>query len=238
MNTTYTEKLTTHRSFVLAGVILLAAGSALAEDFPKVETSPGFMYIHNTPFAGGPNGINCAGAGGTIAVNVTSAIGLAADLGFCKVFGTNVNALNNGTVKGSEQTFLFGPRFTFRSSSAFQPFVEVSGGIVRASLKCANGNFGNYCNSTGATPIPSIAPPAGFNPSNNSVSKNAPAFSIGGGLDIKASKKIAIRLFQAEYLYTAFGNDCKFAVCNTGTNNSQNSFRLKSGIVMSWGGGQ
>src|SRR5271165_3233282 len=180
MNTTYTEKLTTHRSFVLAGVILLAAGAAVAQDFPRVETSPGFMYLHNTPFAGGPNGINCAGGGGTIAVNVTSAIGLAADLGFCKIFGTNINALNNGTVNGSEQTFLFGPRFTFRNSSAIRPFVEISGGAVRAKLSCANGNIGNYCNSTGITTLPAV--PSGVNLSNSSVSQSAPAFSIGGGL--------------------------------------------------------
>ena len=32
--------------FVLVGLLLLAAGSALAQEFPKVETSPAFMYIH------------------------------------------------------------------------------------------------------------------------------------------------------------------------------------------------
>ena len=232
MTRNYTVKIS--RLFVFAGVLLLAASVALAEDFPKVETSPGFMYIHNTPFAGGP-GMNCAGFGGTIAVNVTSAVGLAADLGFCKMFGTSINVIDNGKVNGSEQTFLFGPRFTFRNSSKIRPFVEISGGAVRAKLSCANGNFGNFCNTTGVTIVPPIAPPAGYNPSNTSASKTAPAFSIGGGLDIVASKKVQIRLFQAEYLYTAFGNDCKFAVCNTGTNNSQNSFRLKAGLVLALG---
>jgi len=194
------------------------------------------MYIHNTPFTGLDRGMNCAGAGGTFAVNVTSGVGLAADLGFCKMFGTSINAIDNGTVNGSEQTFLFGPRFTFRNKSRVQPFVEISGGAVRAKLSCASGNFGNWCNSTGVVVVPPASLPASYNPSNTSASKTAPAFSIGGGLDIKASRKVAIRLFQAEYLYTAFGNNCHFAVCNTGTNNSQNSFRLKSGLVFAWGG--
>jgi hypothetical protein len=49
------------------------------------------------------------------------------------------------------------------------------------------------------------------------------------------NQKIAIRLIQAEYLYTRFGNECQLAICSN--NNSQNAFRLKSGIVMSWGQG-
>jgi len=220
---------------VVLTAVLPFATVAAAQDFPRVETAPGFMYIHTTPFTGLAHGINCAGFGGTIAVNVTSAFGLAADLGFCKSFSSGINAVENGTVNGSGGTYLFGPRFTFRNSSRLTPFVEVSGGIVRAKMSCANGNIGTYCNSTGATQLPAVLRP-GFNPSDTSVSTNAPAFSIGGGLDIKINKKVAIRLFQAEYLYTAFGNDCKFAVCNTGTDNSQNSFRLKSGIVVRWGG--
>ena len=42
-----------------------------------------------------------------------------------------------------------------------------------------------------------------------------------------------MRPIQAEYLYTRFGNDCGLPVCSN--NNNQNSFRLKSGIVMGWG---
>ena len=222
-------------------VVLTAALSfatvAGAQEFPRVETAPGFMYIHTTPFTGLDHSINCAGFGGTIAVNVTSVIGLAADLGFCKSFSSSISAIDNGTVNGSGQTFLFGPRFTFRNSSRVRPFVEISGGIVRAKLSCASGNIGNYCNSTGATQLPAgTILTAGYHPSDTSVSTNAPAFSIGGGFDIRVSKKFSIRLVQAEYLYTAFGNDCHFAICNTGTNNSQNSFRLKSGIVVGWGG--
>ena len=54
--------------------------------------------------------------------------------------------------------------------------------------------------------------------------------TVGEGLDIKLSKIFAFRPVQLEYLYTRFGNDCPLSVCN---NNNQNSFRLKSGVVMS-----
>ena len=87
------------RYFVLVGLLLLTAGLALAQgEYPKVETSPAFMYIR-TPISfnvpGGPSvsqSFNCAGGGGTLAYNFSSAIGIAADLGGCKYFGQTIPA--------------------------------------------------------------------------------------------------------------------------------------------------
>ena len=58
--------------------------------------------------------------------------------------------------------------------------------------------------------------------------------AVGGGFDIQLTRRVSLRMIQAEYLYTRFGNDCSLSVCNN--NNSQNNFRLKSGIVVGWGG--
>jgi hypothetical protein len=41
------------KSFVLVGVLLLAATTAMAQDFPRVETAPEFMYVRIVP-GGGP----------------------------------------------------------------------------------------------------------------------------------------------------------------------------------------
>ena len=65
-------------------------------------------------------------------------------------------------------------------------------------------------------------------------SKTAFAMTVGGGFDIKLTNKLSLRPVQAEYLYTRFGNNCSLVVCTF--NNNQNSFRLKSGIVIGWGG--
>ena len=193
---------------VLVGLLLLMAGSVVAQDYATVETSPAFMFIR-TPVGG--QSFNCAGGGGTIAYNVTSMLGLAADMGGCKIFG-NTLGLGN-TVSGSQFTFLFGPRLTFRSSSKLQPFVEVNLGGDHLSLSCSNAAV---CGTQSR----------GF---------NSFALTAGGGFDVKLNKKFALRLIQAEYMYTRFGNDCPLAVCTQ--NNSQNSFRLKSGIVIGWGEG-
>jgi hypothetical protein len=199
-------------------LILLTVGTVLAQDnsFPKVETSPAFMFIRTPTSFTAPNGtkfdesFNCAGGGGTFAYNFTSLLGIAADLGGCKYFGETIPALSS-KVSGNDFTFMFGPRFTFRSASAFRPFFEVNFGGNRLSLSC---NSGTPC-------------------SGMTYTKDAFALTAGGGFDIKLSKKFALRPIQAEYLYTRFGNSCQFALCSD--NNNQNSFRLKSGIVIGWG---
>lgn len=186
--------------FVLAGLLLLACGTAFAQDFPRVETSPAFMYIRTSPNVGIQDQ-NCVGGGGTIAYNVTSMIGIAADMGGCKVLDLP------SPLSSTLFTYLFGPRLTFRNSSPFTPFFEVNFGGARLS--------GTACRS-GCV----------------SGSTNAFAMTVGGGFDIKLSRKFSIRAVQVEYLYTRFGNNLAF------TNNvNQNSLRVKSGIVIAWGGG-
>src|SRR5271167_1491731 len=178
------KKVKMHGSFVFAAACLLAAGTAVADDeYPRVETAPAFTYVHNSPVLGGSQSFNCYGFGGTIAVNITSLFGLAADLGGCRVAGLDNTYGVGSKVHVGEGTYVFGPRITFRHGKV-QPFLEANVGFEH--------------------------------------------------IRVKFNKKFALRLVQAEYLYTRFGNDCQFAVCSN--NNGQNSFRLKSGIVIGWGG--
>jgi opacity protein-like surface antigen len=223
------EEVKMRKYLVLAGLFLIMGSAAIAQDYPVVETSPSFAYQRNGEVFGGSQNFNCAGGGGTFAYNVSSVVGIAADLNFCKVFGLNNTYGVGSKVNGSEQTFVFGPRFTYRSSSMIQPFFEVNVGGERIKLSCNTGDAGNACGSGFEGTLP-----PGVNPSATSFSKTAFAMTVGGGMDIKVSKKLAIRLFQAEYLYTRFGNNCAFAICNN-ANRNQNSFRLKSGIVIAWG---
>jgi opacity protein-like surface antigen len=206
--------------FVLVGLLLLGVSSALAQEgeFPKIETSPAFMYMRTPVSFTLPDGsasfkasFNCAGAGGTIAYNFTSVFGLAFDGGGCKYFGQTLPALSS-KLSGSDFTYMFGPRLTYRNHSAFRPFAELNFGGNRLKISC---DSNTPCNGA-------------------SYSKNAFAMTVGGGFDIKLSKKLSLRPVQAEYLYTRFGNSCNLEFCNN--NNNQNSFRLKSGIVMAWGG--
>lgn len=244
------KKATMRSSCVIGGLLLGLAGTAFAQDdYPKVETAPGFSYQHNSPVLGGSQGFNCAGGGGTVAYNMTSMFGLAADLSGCKAFGLNNTYGIGSKVNGSELTYVFGPRITFRRGK-FQPFFEINFGGERVKVACNKGNAGNACDANltpsqqeilatlQATQTVKLASgqilSVPHNPSASSFSKQAFAMTVGGGFDIKLNRKFALRLVQAEYLYTHFGNNCPLAYCTE--NNSQNSFRLKSGIVIGWGG--
>ncbi len=221
------------KPFVLVGLLLLVTGLALAQEpYPKIETSPAFMFIRTSPnftrafvitnpvtglpFVTGQNDFNCAGGGGTITFNVNRFLGFGPDLGACKFFG-NTLGLGN-TINGYQATFLFGPRIAFRNSSRVTPFFDLQFGADRLSASCKNSS--GTCVTLAGT---------------GTYSKTAFALTTGGGLDIAVNRKLSIRLIQAEYLYTRFGNDCALAACSN--NNNQNSFRLKSGIVLKMGGG-
>jgi len=56
-----------------------------------------------------------------------------------------------------------------------------------------------------------------------SGSTNAFAAAAGGGADVTLTKHLSLRAIQVDYLYTHFGGD------------SQNNFRLQSGIVYRFG---
>jgi opacity protein-like surface antigen len=93
-------------------------------------------------------------------------------------------------------TYLFGPRLTYRGYGRLEPFGEALFGGAHDS---ASGG--------GAT-----------------ITDNAFAMALGGGVDYKWNRSVAIRFVQADYLYTKFGNT------------HQNNLRLQAGIVFRFGG--
>ena len=224
------------KSLVLAGLLLLVAGTIMAQDdFPKAEITPEFEYIHTSPPFGtrvvtnpttgqavriGNQSFNCLGGGGSFAYNFTSLIGLVADLDYCKL--TNLGSVFNpagANVNVNQFTYLFGPRFTWRGPSKIEPFGEILFGGDRLSLTCKGG----------ATVCFTLFP---------NTSRNAFALGAGGGFNVKLTRRLILRPVDAEYLYTRFGNNCapgvNLNVCHS--NQSQNSFRLTSGLTIGWGG--
>jgi opacity protein-like surface antigen len=93
-------------------------------------------------------------------------------------------------------TYLFGPRLTYRGYGHLEPFGEALFG-------------GAHTSATGL---------------GVTVSDNAFAMALGGGVDYKWKPSVAIRFVQADYLYTKFGNT------------HQNNFRLQAGVVFRFGG--
>jgi membrane-associated protease RseP (regulator of RpoE activity) len=102
----------------------------------------------------------------------------------------------------SEYSFLFGPRITFGDSgkNKLTGFVH---GLVGAD-RISGGEFGV------------------------SVSNNSLGVAAGGGLDYWVTRRVGVRLGQADYLFTRHFTDLDVPV--------QHNFRVSAGIVFSLGG--
>jgi opacity protein-like surface antigen len=97
-------------------------------------------------------------------------------------------------------TYLFGPRLTYRAYGRLDPFGEVLFGGAHI--------HGQTYGFTG------------------SGTESSFAMAIGGGVDYKWKPSVAIRLIQADYLYTRLG----------APTTHQNNFRLQAGVVFRFGG--
>jgi outer membrane protein OmpA-like peptidoglycan-associated protein len=144
------------------------------------------------------NNFNVHGGGADIAFNVNNRLGIVADVGG----GRFSREISPGVdVSGSVFNFLFGPRFSWRNHQRAVPFLQaLFGGVHGSAEATALGTNG----------------------------ENSFGMALGGGLDIVATPRIAIRPFQLEYLMTRF----------TGPSldrETQNNMRFKSGIVFRLG---
>lgn len=188
---------------------LLLVGVAYGQD-EKFEVTGDYSYFRLNP--GLPsyfNSQNLNGGGGSFAAYVTPNIGIVGDLQGYGSFTqcTKPTAPTTGCASGNLFTYLFGPQFKFRTHR-FEPFAEVLVGG-------AHTNF--YANACTHTTIGLVC--GGRAPSNNAFD-----ILVGGGLDIRASEHFTVRLLDADYELTRFGNNF------TGGNNSQSNFRFTTGI--------
>ncbi len=116
-----------------------------------------------------------------------------------------VGGYKNGNVHSTSTdltlvSYLFGPRLSY-SKTRIMPFAQALVGGAHAG--------GSLYTTAGLS------------------SSNGFAVSTGGGLDIKVSRLLALRLIQADYLFTKLQN---------GTNDRENNLRLSAGIVLRFGG--
>jgi outer membrane protein OmpA-like peptidoglycan-associated protein len=184
-----------------------SATSRRGENTPGGEFFLGYSYVRfNTKTALLPGGTTISenfdfipGGIATLTGNVNNWLGFTADFG-------GYNLWDVGHVDGRLYTYLFGPKFTF-SRGKWSPFVDVLAGGARLT-------------STLNTAFPDTR----F--FNHSFHQNAFAGAAGGGLDVNASKHVAIRLIQAEYLVTRFSDN---------HDTMQNNIRASAGLVFRFG---
>ena len=196
------------RFAILVAVVLSAGSMCRAQDSPKVEATGDYSYFRLNP--GLPsvwNSQNLNGGGGQVALYLKPWLAVAADLqGYASFTQCPKSSSEfSGCASGNLFTYTFGPQIKYRAGK-LEPFAEVLLGGAHTNF------YANACNkNTGEC-------------GNRSPSNNAFAIAIGGGVDIAVSSKIAIRLVDADYELTRFGNNF------TGGNNSQSNFRFQTGV--------
>jgi opacity protein-like surface antigen len=188
-------------------ITLMLGAVTYAQDNPKAEITGDYSYFRANP--GLPsyfNSQNLNGGGAQATFYLNNWFGFAADL---QGYGsytqcTKPGAPVSGCAQGNLFTYMFGPQIKYRAGK-FQPFAEVLLGGAHSNF------YANACNKQGIC-------------GNKSPSNNAFSMAIGGGVDIAVSSKFAIRLVDADYDLTRFGNNF------TGGNNSQSNFRFQTGV--------
>jgi len=186
------------------------SGSHRSEDTPGGELFLGYSYLRLNTATGQPVTVHenfdfIPGAVGSLRGNITNHFGFTAE-------GGGYILHDVGKIDSEVYTFLFGPHFRF-PHHRFTPFIHALVGGARLT-----------------TSVSSSAPPGFksdavfFNPSPRH--ENQFAVDGGGGLDMKAGRHLAIRLFQVDYLYTRFHDF---------HNDRQDNLRASGGLVFRFG---
>ena len=181
----------------LAALLLGSTAWLHGQTGPKLDLAVTFVGQRSLKANSGENFWSQGGAI-ELGIDAWRGWGIAAD-----VTGTTTNSIGSSGVPLSLVSATFGPRYRWHAGH----HVSVYG---QGLLGEANGFRSVFPSTSGAD-----------------TSTNSLAVQVGGGLDLKLSRHIAMRVLDAGWLRTQLPN---------GTNGQQNSLRLGAGLVIRSGG--
>lgn len=166
------------KSVMVAGLLLLLPLAASAQEVPKAELYWGYSFVRNF-------NINHHGWNGSIAGVINPNLAIVADIS-----GQYANP--GGSLFGFPfeedihlHTFMLGPRVSETVNGRWTPYAHVLVGVSRVS--------DNVDIGFGGTTVTDHFNKVGF------------ATAVGGGIDLWVTPRVAVRLAQAEYFLTRFG---------------------------------
>ena len=183
MEVSYTGEYRMRLRLVLSFLVTVALASQLTaqSDTPEYEIFTGYSYSHlrsySNSFARGED-TNFHGWNASVARNINRWFGVVAD-----VSGHySTHSFAEGyflTTSANLLAYRFGPKFERRGR--ITPFVQALAGGVRFHREGIDypGQSGQHAERT----------------------TNGPAISAGGGLDVRATDSLAVRVLQAEYSF-------------------------------------
>jgi len=191
---------------------------AQEETTPKADLFLGYSFLRVNSAQQIP-AFTANGGVSTLGLNFNEHIGLEAEFG--GYYNGNIKNLQLDTTSFS---YLFGPRLSYGRTKRFDPYVHALFGVNRVS--------------TGISASSILFPAQHATGASYDVSQANFAMAVGGGIDIKLSKKVILRPVQVDYYLTRFETPT-FLLIGTGaptTNKNQNNIRYAAGIMFTFGG--
>ena len=167
------DKIVLLTALIAVPAVLSAhAGAQESGQMPVFETTLGYTYIHANAPPGQCNCFSANGGFGSVVFNIPRGFSLVADL-------AAAHASNVGSTTQSITVFnyLFGPRYSFRTSSRFLPYVQILGG--------GSQEFSSYA---------ALNNPKGA------------AFSVGGGVSTTLNRHFSWTILEADWVQSRLPN--------------------------------
>jgi outer membrane protein OmpA-like peptidoglycan-associated protein/opacity protein-like surface antigen len=188
---------------------------------PKAELFLGYSFWRAVPDSTKNRIDKMHGGSTSLAFNLNNHLGLVFDFAGFNVDSLEFTSPGAGfspsrvvNVEGNVFSLLVGPRVSFRKRDRLTPFLQVLGGIAHA-----DDVYLNVCSLSiyACRPLPE---------------ETAFAMTAGGGLDYRLTHRLALRLFQAEFLLTRFRDPTSL----TSDRGWHSNVRLSAGLVFRFGG--
>ncbi|HWY67735.1 MAG TPA: hypothetical protein VNX88_03670 [Terriglobales bacterium] len=207
------------KTSIIIALLVLVGTVAFAQEVPKEELYLGYSFLRVNSATIVP-AFTANGGIGTIQYNFNKNFAAVADLG----------GYHNGNISGVQLdstafSYLFGPKIMAHKGGRLSPFIETLFGGTHVSRSFALPPLPTQ-------PInPSPAPTGRF-----ANSQSAFAMAIGGGLDMKLGRHIALRPLQLDYFLTRFQPLFFAGLGEVNRDRNQNNLRYSAGLNFMFGG--
>jgi outer membrane immunogenic protein len=142
------------------------------DDLPRIEIGANYNYFHANAPPGQCGCFSLNGGSGTVLLNVTPVWGVVADLAVGHATDVD-NSLQNITIFN----YLFGGRYTRRTSHRFVPYGEALFGGAKEDV-----NF------------------------QFTINRNSFGLAAGGGVTTRLKRRLGLTVVQVDYVYTQIPN--------------------------------
>ena len=200
MNHMVRAKRSMKHVWTLPVILLLACWPAASQEVARAEVFFGYSFVR-AGAAGPVPSFNANGGNAQFLYNFRPWFGFAADFG-----GYRNGNIGDPGIGTTLVNFQFGPRFSWHKSHRVSPYAQaLFGGVYAASTR----NL-------------SLDPPV-------SGSASGLAMLVGGGVDIRLARRVAVRPAEVDYWLTRLRDPL------AANGRTQNSLRYSAGVIFKFG---